>query len=64
MTLSIDDSSRHVLTAEDARLFAAALNRPSALTPHALRAAASYQHRVANADARPAEVENFKLGEA
>jgi len=46
----IEDSSRHVLTAEDARLFAAALDMPPAATPRALKAAASYRHRVANAD--------------
>ena len=46
----IEDSSRHVLTAEDARLFAAALDMPLAPTPRALKAAASYRHRVANAD--------------
>ncbi len=44
----IEDSSRHVLTAEDARLFSAALDK--APPPRALRAAASYRHRVANAD--------------
>lgn len=46
----IEDSSRHVLTAEDARLFSAALDMPPAPTPRALKAAASYRHRVANAD--------------
>lgn len=46
----IEDSSRHVLTAEDARLFAAALDMPPAPTPRALKAAASYRHRVVNAD--------------
>jgi uncharacterized protein (DUF1778 family) len=46
----IEDSSRHVLTAADARLFAAALDMPPAPTPRALKAAASYRHRVANAD--------------
>ncbi len=46
----IEDSSRHVLTAEDARLFSAALDKPPAPTPRALKAAASYRRRVANAD--------------
>ena len=46
----IEDSSRHVLTAEDARLFSAALDTPPAPTPRALKAAASYRRRVANAD--------------
>ena len=46
----IEDSSRHVLTAEDARRFSAALDMPPAQTPRALKAAASYRHRVANAD--------------
>lgn len=46
----IEDSSRHVLTAEDARLFAAALDQPPAPTPRALKAAASYRRRVAHAD--------------
>ena len=46
----INDSSHHVLTAEDAKLFSAALDMPPAPTPRALKAAASYRHRVANAD--------------
>ncbi len=46
----IEDSSRHVLTTEDARLFAAALDTPPAPTPRAVNAAASYRRRVANAD--------------
>ena len=46
----IEDSSRHVLTAEDARRFAAALDMPPAPTPRAHKTAASYRHRVANAD--------------
>lgn len=46
----IEESSRHVLTAEDARLFSAALDKPPAPTPRALKAAASYRHRVADAD--------------
>lgn len=46
----IETSSRHVLTAEDAKLFAAALDKPPAPTPRALEAAASYRRRVANAD--------------
>ncbi|MYA89979.1 MAG: DUF1778 domain-containing protein [Boseongicola sp. SB0662_bin_57] len=46
----IESSSRHVLTADDARLFAAALDKPPAPTPRATKAAASYRRRVANAD--------------
>lgn len=46
----LEANSRHVLTAEDAKLFAAALDKPPAPTPRALKAAASYRHRVANAD--------------
>ena len=46
----IEDSSHHVLTADDAKLFAAALDKPPAPTPHALKAAASYRRRVASAD--------------
>lgn len=46
----IEESSRHVLTAEDAKLFAAALDTPPAPTPRALKAAAAYRQRVVNAD--------------
>lgn len=46
----LEANSYHVLTAEDAKLFAAALDKPPAPTPHALKAAASYRRRVANAD--------------
>lgn len=46
----IEESSHHVLTAEDARLFAAAMDKPPAPTPRALKAAAAYRQRVANAD--------------
>ncbi len=46
----IEESSRHVLTAEDARLFSVALDTPPPPTPRALRAAASYRRRVAHAD--------------
>ncbi len=46
----IEDSSRHVLTAEDARRFSTVLDTPPAPTPRALKAAASYRRRVANAD--------------
>ena len=46
----IEGSSRHVLTADDARLFAAALDMPPAPTPRALKAAASYRRRVTSAD--------------
>ena len=46
----IEGSSRHVLTADDAKLFAAALDKPPAPTPRALKAAAYYRRRVASAD--------------
>ena len=46
----IEESSHHVLTPEDAALFAAALDTPPAPTPRALRAATSYRLRVVNAD--------------
>lgn len=46
----IEDYSRHVLTADDARLFSAALDTPPTPTPRALSAADSYRRRVANAD--------------
>jgi len=46
----IEENSRHVLTADDARLFSAVLDTPPAPTPCALEAAASYRRRVANAD--------------
>jgi len=47
---AIENSSRHVLTAEDTKLFSAALDRSPAPTSRALKAAASYRRRVANAD--------------
>ena len=46
----IEESSHHVLTPEDAALFAAALDTPPEPTPRALKAAASYRRRVVNAD--------------
>ncbi len=46
----IEDSTRHVLTAEDAKLFSAALDKPPAPTARALKAAQSYKTRVENAD--------------
>jgi len=46
----IEDSSRHILTAEDARLFAAALDKPPAIQLRARKAAASYRRRVINAE--------------
>ena len=42
--------SRHVLTPEDARAFAAALDAPPAPTPRALEAARNYRSRVVHAD--------------
>ena len=46
----VENSSRHVLTEEDAKLFSTALDTPPAPTPRALKAAISYRSRVANAD--------------
>src|SRR6056297_2706713 len=46
----IEDSARHVLTDEDARLFSAALDTPPAATPRAVKAAEAYRRRVAHAD--------------
>ena len=46
----IEANSLHVLTVEDATLFAAALDKPPPPTPRALKAAASYRRRVAKAD--------------
>lgn len=46
----IKDSSHHVMTAEDAKLFAAALDTPPPPTPRARKAAESYRQRVVDAD--------------
>ncbi|MEG3618154.1 DUF1778 domain-containing protein [Magnetovibrio sp. PR-2] len=46
----LDANSRHVLTPEDAKMFAAAMDTPPAPTPRALKAAASYRRRVTHAD--------------
>ena len=46
----IEDSARHVLTPDDARQFAAALDTSPSPTPRALKAANSYRRRVAHAD--------------
>lgn len=46
----IQDRSRHVLTAEDAEIFSAALDTPPAPTPRARKAASAYRDRVVNAD--------------
>lgn len=46
----LDESTHHVLTAEDAKLFSAALDKAPAPTPRALKAAATYRRRVTNAD--------------
>lgn len=46
----IDESSHHVLSAEDARLFAAALDTPPPPTPRVLQAAETYRRRVTHAD--------------
>ena len=46
----LDLQSRHTLTPEDARMFAAALDAPPAPTPRALEAARNYGARVVHAD--------------
>ncbi len=46
----LEAQSRHVLTEEDARQFAAALDAPPAPTPRALEAARNYRTRVVRAD--------------
>ena len=46
----IEARARNMLTADDAKLFAAALDMPPTPTPRALKGAASYQRRVAHAD--------------
>ncbi|TNE36869.1 MAG: DUF1778 domain-containing protein [Alphaproteobacteria bacterium] len=49
-TRVLEARSRHVLTAEDAALFAAALDAPPAPTPRAIAAAKAYRRRVVHAD--------------
>ena len=49
-TRVLDLQSRHTLTPEDARMFAAALDAPPAPTPRALEAARHYSARVVHAD--------------
>ena len=49
-TRILDMQSRHVLTPEDAEMFAAALDAPPAPTPRALEAARNYRARVVHAD--------------
>ena len=46
----LEAQSRHVLTPEDAELFAAALDAPPTPTPRALEAARNYRARVVHAD--------------
>lgn len=46
----LETNARHVLTAADAELFQAALDKPPAPTPRALKAAQSYRRRVEHAD--------------
>ncbi len=46
----LEARSRHVLTAEDAAQFAAALDAPPEPTPRALAAAKAYRGRVVHAD--------------
>ena len=46
----IDDSAFHMLSAEDAELFSAALDKAPAPTPRAKRAAEAYRRRIINAD--------------
>ena len=49
-TRVLDLQSRHTLTPEDAKIFAAALDAPPAPTPRALEAARNYRARVVHAD--------------
>ncbi len=49
-TRVLELQSRHTLTPEDARMFAAALDAPPAPTPRALEAARMYSARVVHAD--------------
>jgi uncharacterized protein (DUF1778 family) len=46
----LEAGSRHVLTAEDAALFTAALDAPPKPTPRALAAAKAYRRRITHAD--------------
>lgn len=46
----LEDQSRHVLTVEDAAVFAAALDTPPPPTPRALNARDQYRARVVYAD--------------
>ena len=46
----LDRRFRHVLTPEDAGIFAAALDAPPAPTPRALKTARNYRARVVHAD--------------
>ena len=46
----LEAQTRHVLTPEDAELFAAALDAPPAPTPRAIEAARNYRARVVHAD--------------
>ncbi len=46
----LEAQSRHVLTPEDAELFAAALDAPPAPTPRAQEAVRNYRARVVHAD--------------
>ena len=49
-TRVLDARTRHVLTSQDAKLFAAALDSPPAPTPRARKAAKAYRSRVVHAD--------------
>ena len=46
----LEFQSRHELTSEDAKVFAAALDSPPSPTPRALEAARSYRERVVHAE--------------
>lgn len=46
----LEAGTRHVLTAEDAALFSAALDAPPKPTPRALAAAKAYRRRIVHAD--------------
>lgn len=50
VTRVLEAQTRHVMTPQDAELFAAALDTPPQATDRALRAAKAYRKRVVHAD--------------
>lgn len=46
----LEARSTHILSAQDAELFSAAMDAPPAPTPRAIKAAKAYRDRVVNAD--------------